>query len=76
MKKVLPLALAVLIIFSMFTSISASAALVGEDGFYYEYVAGKYSKCADFGFDFQGNRMIQLFQVMKDLDVMGENYVL
>ena len=35
MKKVLPLALAVLIIFSMFTSISASAALVGEDGFYY-----------------------------------------
>ena len=48
----------------------------GEDGFYYEYVAGKYSKCADFGFDFQGNRMIQLFQVMKDLDVMGENYAL
>ena len=46
----------------------------GEDGFYYEFVAGKYSKCYDFSFDFQGNRMIQLQQVLTDLGIMEESY--
>ena len=42
-----------------------------RDGFYYEIVDGKYHhRGHDFYIDFQGIRMIQLMQVMKDLDML------
>lgn len=42
----------------------------GRDGFYFELIDGYYFKKSDFGFGFQGNRFIQLMQVMKDLDLI------
>lgn len=42
----------------------------GRDGFYYEIIDGKYVKKHDFEMDFQGIRMIQLAQVMRDLDML------
>lgn len=42
----------------------------GRNGFYIELNNGYYFKKADFNFDFQGNRFIQLMQVMKDLDLL------
>lgn len=44
--------------------------LQGRDGYYYEVVDGKYIKRKDFDIDFQGIRIIQLAQVMKDLNVI------
>ncbi|MBZ9688451.1 hypothetical protein G9F72_019155 [Clostridium estertheticum] len=44
--------------------------LQNRDGFYYEIIDGLYIKKHDFGMDFQGIRMIQLMQVMKDLDML------
>ena len=45
--------------------------LQGRDGFYYELVDEKYyHRGHDFYIDFQGIRMIQLMQVMKDLDML------
>jgi len=43
----------------------------GRDGFYYEVTDGYYFKKSEFGFEFQGNRFIQLMQVMKDLDLLN-----
>ncbi len=40
------------------------------DGFYYDYTDGYYSHRYDFGIDFQGIRLLQLSQVMKDLDMI------
>ena len=42
----------------------------GRDGFYFELTDGYYFKKSDFEFKFQGNRFIQLMQVMKDLDLI------
>ena len=42
----------------------------GRDGFYYEIIDGRYVKKHDFDMDFQGIRMIQLAQVMRDLDML------
>ena len=42
----------------------------GRDGFYFELTDGYYFKKYDFEFKFQGNRFIQLMQVMKDLDLI------
>lgn len=44
--------------------------LQGRDGFYYEVIDGRYIRKHEFGFDFQGIRMLQLAQVMKDLDML------
>ena len=44
--------------------------LQGRDGFYYEIVDGSYIKKHDFALDFQGVRLIQLMQVMKDLNML------
>ena len=44
--------------------------LQGRDGFYYEIIDGKYIKRVDFDVDFQGIRLIQLSQVMKDLEII------
>ncbi len=44
--------------------------LQDRDGFYYEIVDGKYIKREEFSIDFQGIRLIQLSQVMKDLEVI------
>ena len=42
-----------------------------RDGFYYEIVDGIYhSRGYQFKIDFQGIRMVQLMQVMKDLDML------
>ena len=43
----------------------------GRDGFYYEITDGYYFKKSEFSFEFQGNRFIQLMQVMKDLDLLN-----
>ena len=42
------------------------------DGFFYEIIDGKYLKRHSFYIDFQGNRMIQLMNVMKDLDMLKQ----
>lgn len=42
----------------------------GRDGFYYEITDGYYFKKSEFNFEFQGNRFIQLMQVMDDLDLL------
>ena len=44
--------------------------LYNINGFFYEIVDDKYHKTHDFGIEFQRNRMIQLLQVMKDLDML------
>lgn len=44
--------------------------LEGRDGFYFEIIDGRYIRKHEFGMDFQGLRMIQLAQVMKDLDML------
>ena len=44
--------------------------LQGRDGFYYELIDDKYVRKYDFGMAFQGIRMIQLSQVMRDLDML------
>lgn len=43
----------------------------GRDGFYYELVDERYTKKVDFTLAFQGIRLIQLMQVMKDLDMLS-----
>lgn len=42
----------------------------GRDGFYYEIIDGRYIRKHEFVLDFQGIRMIQLAQVMRDLDML------
>lgn len=42
----------------------------GRDGFYYEIIDGRYVRKHEFGLAFQGIRMIQLAQVMRDLDML------
>lgn len=44
--------------------------LQDRDGFYYEVIDGKYIKRKEFEIDFQGIRLVQLSQVMKDLEVI------
>lgn len=44
--------------------------LQDRDGFYYEIIDGKYIKREEFYIDFQGIRLIQLSQVMRDLEVI------
>ena len=44
--------------------------LQGRDGFYYEIIDQKYVKKHEFGMAFQGIRMLQLAQVMRDLDML------
>ena len=45
----------------------------GRDGYYFECINGEtYSKKTDAEPDFQGIRLIQLNQVMKDLDMWSE----
>jgi hypothetical protein len=41
-----------------------------RDGFYYEIIDRSYVRKHEFYMDFQGIRMIQLMQVMKDLDML------
>lgn len=45
-------------------------ALQGRDGFYFEIVNGEYSRRSEFSLDFQGLRMVELKQVMRDLDMI------
>ncbi len=41
------------------------------DGYYFEFIDGKYVKNEHvFQLDFQGIRLVQLMQVMKDLDML------
>ena len=47
-----------------------SKMLDDRDGFYLEEINGKYLMSHEFGWGFQGNRMVQLFNVMKDLEVI------
>ena len=42
----------------------------GRDGFYIERIDGRYYRKHEFALDFQGIRMKQLAQVMKDLDML------
>ncbi len=42
----------------------------GRDGFYYEVINDRYIKKHDFDMAFQGIRMVQLAQVMRDLDLL------
>ena len=42
----------------------------GRDGFFYEIIDNMYVRKQYFGLDFQGIRMIQLAQVMRDLDML------
>jgi len=44
--------------------------LQNRDGFFYEVIDDFYMKRHEFRLDFQGIRMIQLMQVMKDLDML------
>lgn len=44
--------------------------LQGRDGFFYELIDKRYVKKHEFSLDFQGIRMIQLAQVMRDLDML------
>ena len=44
--------------------------LQGRDGFYYENIDGRYIRKHEYEVSFQGNRMIQLTQVMRDLDML------
>ncbi len=44
--------------------------LQGRDGFFYEIIDQRYVKKHDFGMAFQGIRMVQLAQVMRDLDML------
>ena len=44
--------------------------LQGRDGFYYEIVDGNYIYKYGFDIAFQGIRLFQLSQVMKDLDIL------
>ncbi len=41
-----------------------------RDGFYYEILEGKYIHKHNFDIDFQGIRLFQLSQVMRDLDIL------
>ena len=43
------------------------------DGFFYEVIDDKYYKLHDYGIGFPGNRMSQLFKVMRDLDMLNIN---
>lgn len=42
----------------------------GRDGFYYEIIDKKYVKKHEFSMAFQGIRMVELAQVMRDLDML------
>ena len=42
----------------------------GRDGFFYEIIDGRYIRKMHFGLDYQGIRLIQLEQVMRDLDML------
>ena len=42
----------------------------GRDGFYFEEIDGSYSYKSSFEIDFQGIRLYQLSQVMKDLNML------
>lgn len=44
--------------------------LQNRDGFYYEIIDSKYIRREEFYIDFQGIRLIQLSQVMRDLEVI------
>lgn len=44
--------------------------LDNRDGYYIQEMDGKYIAVREFGWFFQGNRMVQLYSVMKDLDVI------
>lgn len=44
--------------------------LQGRDGFFYEIIDNRYLRKHEFGLDFQGIRMLQLAQVMRDLDML------
>lgn len=44
--------------------------LQNRDGFYYEIIDGRYIHKCDFDMAFQGIRLFQLAQVMKDLDIL------
>jgi len=43
----------------------------GRDGYFIEEMEGFYTVKEPFSWDFQGNRMVQLFSVMKDLEVLA-----
>ena len=47
-----------------------SKLLQGRNGYYIEKFDGKYLRKSNSGVDFQGIRMVQLMQVMKDLDML------
>lgn len=44
--------------------------LQGRDGFYYEIIDGRYIRKHEYDVFFQENRMVQLTQVMRDLDML------
>lgn len=44
--------------------------LQGRDGFYYEVIDGRYIRKHEYAVAFQENRMVQLTQVMRDLDML------
>ena len=45
--------------------------LENRDGYYIEEVDGRYMQKSSFNFDFQGIRMVQLYSVMSDLDLLN-----
>lgn len=45
--------------------------LYGIDGFFYTIINGLYYKSETFRINYQGNRMVQLMQVLKDLDMFS-----
>ena len=46
--------------------------LNNRDGYYIEEIDGKYIKVHDFELKYQGLRLVQLFNIMKDLDILGK----
>ena len=44
---------------------------VGKNGYYYEYNNGYYYKQYDYDYDYAGNRMINVYRAIQDLDLLG-----
>ena len=43
----------------------------GKNGYYYEYNNGYYYKLFDYDYGYAGNRMINVYRALKDLDLLG-----
>lgn len=43
----------------------------GKNGYYYEYNNGYYFKILEYEYDYAGNRMINVYRALEDLDLLG-----